>query len=484
MCNQNIIHTNINKDIVLRFTLLGLIFFFVVPLSTGQVSTKLDSILSQTLDSMRLKLNVKSLSAAIQIGENEYWQSASGISSLNPTIKAKPEDVYLIGSVVKTMTAACILQLVDEGKLTLNDSIGSWLPDMPFTNRNITIRQLLRHQSGLYDFLNNPNSQPAFLANPDSIWTQESLLKTFMKAPIAAPGGGWSYCNTNYILLGMIIKKATGREFHEEYRSRFFTPLMMNSTAIPAFENLTAPVAHVWIDLNGDGITDDAHDFYSNWLSLNSAASSAGGYYSTALETSRWMRSFMKGNLVSAPIMQIAFQTIAAPGLPGGTYGLGIMKKSFNNLVGFGHQGDLAYCASSWYFPSKDIAITILCNDAKVNSHALAPAISVLQKKYMDYQTNVSSVDNIEDVSIKISAFPSPFDDQINLQFEGLQNTQRVDIKVIDISGIVLKELKDIEINKDNHGITLDQASTWPSGSFVISVTSEQKWQKSVVVVK
>ena len=452
-------------------------------LKAQMVDPELDMRLQYTLDSMRVKLNIKSLSGAIQIGESKYWKGAKGISSLNPYLEASADDVYLIGSVVKTMTSACILQLIDEGKLTLNDSIYEWLDTMPFIDGNITIRQLLRHQSGLYDFLSNPASQPTFLSQPDSVWTQEDLLKTFMKAPLAAPGGTWNYCNTNYLLLGMIIKKVTGHYFYEEYRSRFFNPLMMNSTAIPAFETITSNIAHVWIDLNGDGINDDAHDFYSNWLSLNSAASSAGGYYSTALETAIWMRSFIKGDLVSAPVMDEAFQTIPSPGLPGGTYGLGVMRKSFNGTLAYGHQGDLAYSASSWFFPSLDISITVLCNDSKINSHDLDIVISALQKKFREYTATVSS-NNVEIQSIELFAYPIPFSDRINVRLRGINKLNKVDIHINDQLGVELKKFQNISLKDGENTFSLDLHDHWHNGIYFLTVVCDTKIVKTVSLFK
>lgn len=140
---------------------------FLPYIGFGQVVPAiLDSILNKTLDSMQVVLNVKSLSAAMQFTDSSVWARASGISSVFPTVNVTTNDVYLIGSITKTITAACILQLTDQGILNLDDSLYMWLDTIQYINPNITIRQLLRHQSGIYDVLSNPACQPALIANP------------------------------------------------------------------------------------------------------------------------------------------------------------------------------------------------------------------------------------------------------------------------------------------------------------------------------
>ncbi len=268
---------------------------------------------------MKTVLNVKSLSASIQFPDTAVWKRATGISSVNPPLNVTTDDAYLIGSVVKTMTSACILQLADQGVLNLDDSLHQWLDTIQYINPNITIRQLLRHQSGLYDVLNNPACQPALMANQSTVWLAVDLINTFIQPPIAAPGTNWSYCNTNYFLLGMIIEEATGNYYYDELRNRFFSPLGMTTIGIPAFESYSNPVAHLWLDINGDGITDDAHFFYYYYLSLNSAAGAAGGYYATPSDVTRWMRTYMRGDLLTPGMLLQARTTVFALGLPSTT---------------------------------------------------------------------------------------------------------------------------------------------------------------------
>jgi D-alanyl-D-alanine carboxypeptidase len=457
-----------------NYFVLAIILFLETKTTAQNVNRILDSVLTKTLDSMVTVLNVKSLSAAIQVSETTFWTRAKGISSVNPPVNVTPNDVYLIGSVTKTITSACILQLADEGVLRLDDNVGRWLDSIPNVNSAITIRQLLRHQSGLYEFLSHPNLNLRLLDRPDSIWTPETLLRVFLRPPVAQPGSVWSYCNTNYLLLGMIIKKATGKPYYEVFRQRFFTPLGLNSFAIPAFEPINSPIAHVWFDITGDGIADDAHNFYMNYRSLNSAAGPEGGYFATARETSKWMRKYMRGDLLSANMLSQARETVAGAGLPATTYGLGLMKRNFNNLLAYGHGGDLSYSASSWYFPSNDIAITVLNNDSKNNSWTLVPVIEALLKTYTDWRT-LTNLDNALDKSkIDIQISPNPFVNRITIQAVGLPKNMPINVALHNSLGQkVVQSSRQQVLEKEV--IELDNLAHLPTGLYVLTVLVDGK---------
>lgn len=446
-------------------------------------SAILDSLLDRTLDSMHTVLGNKSLSAAIEMPGNYNWEHATGISGGNPLVNVQPDDVYLIGSITKTIIAACILQLADSNILHLDDSLYQWVDTIQYIDPNITIRQLLRHQSGLYDVLSNPNCQPALLADPDSIWAAQDLITTFIQPPTSQPGAVWRYSNTNYFLLGMIIEAATGNPFYTELRNKFFNPLQLNTFSIPAFETLTSPVAHVWIDLNGDGFVDDAHNFYFNWLSLNAAGGAAGGYYSTANDLSKWMRTYMRGDLHSPQMMAEAKTTVAASGVPNGTYGLGLMKKTFLGLTAYGHGGDLSYSASSWYFPDRDISISVLNNDSRNNSWTLVPVISALLKTYNDwYLTN-----SIEEINAGIfieRVYPNPFNRTISLLPAPGIEIKNLRCELINLLGETVYVMEKSNISSLLDPVELNNIPDLPAGIYVLNTYSENTLLISFKLVK
>jgi D-alanyl-D-alanine carboxypeptidase len=452
--------------------------------SAQSASPTLDSLLNATLDSMQNAMNAKSLSASIQFSNSINWAHASGISSINPTVNVTNNDVFLICGVGITITAASILQLADWGVLNLDDSLHEWLDTFQYVNPNITIRQLLRHQSGLYDIFSNPGLQPAMVAKQDSIWSAENLIITFVNPPLFAPGTNWSFTNTGYLLLGMIIEEATGFFFYQDLRSRFFTPLGMNSIAIPAYETLLAPNAHVWIDFDGDGITEDADYFFLPYLSLNSAAGAVGGYYATPSEISKWMWTYMRGDLHSATIMNEAKLTVASPGFPGTTYGLGLMKKTFYGYQGYGHGGDLAYAATSWYFPLKDISVSVFTNDSQKNSWMLVPVVNALLKTYSNNQNLISTAYTTKKEQIKITSFPNPFSSSVRVELNepALNATYLFVLKNI-LGEEVARIEKQVE-SKESISISLNNLDLLSSGMFSLSVFENNELMQTVKLAK
>ena len=201
-----------------RIICLLLFISGAVTLSAQSVPAPLAALLNHTLDSMREVTGAKSLSAAIQFPDEAVWAYADGVSSEIRLAEVTPGDAYLTGSVTKTITSACILQLADEGVLSLDDSLYEWLDTIPYINPDITIWQLMQHTSGLFDALMHPNHNDSMMADITRVWTPEELVTYFMDEPLFEPGTSWSYCNTNYFLLSMIIKKATGNPFYTELR--------------------------------------------------------------------------------------------------------------------------------------------------------------------------------------------------------------------------------------------------------------------------
>jgi D-alanyl-D-alanine carboxypeptidase len=157
-------------------------------------------------------------------GDREYTATAG-------TRQPRAEGRFRIGSVTKTFTAAIVLQLVAEGRLRLDDTLADHLPGLA-PERTITIRQLLTHRSGLA----NVTDYPAWLERASrsaSTRPEDSLRFAAAKPPVFAAGTRWGYSNTNYIALGLVIEKVTGRSYGEELQERLFEPLELESTELP-----------------------------------------------------------------------------------------------------------------------------------------------------------------------------------------------------------------------------------------------------------
>ena len=124
----------------------------------------------------------------------------------------------------------------------------------------------------------------------------------------------------------------------------------------------------------------------------------------------------MRGDMLSAQMMAAAKTTVNAPGSQGGKYGLGLMRNSFLGNTAYGHGGDLAYHASSWYFPEKDLSITVFTNDDKKDSWKLLPVITELLRTCMNYMP-VSPTDDLAETGVEFKAYPNPFEDGFTVAY-------------------------------------------------------------------
>lgn len=452
--------------------------------SAQTVPAQLAAQFERTLDSMLIVVNAKGLGAAVQLSSGAVWAGGAGISSLPifaPPDSIRPEDLFGIGSVHKTITSACILQMADEGKLGIDDPLHKWLDTFPHINPNITLRQLMRHQSGIYDILGNPAFQPTIFADQDSVWRWEDAIRTFIKAPIFQPGASWSYSNTGYMLLGLVIEKVSGKPYHTELRDRFLTPLGLTATVMPPYEAYPPDVAHVWLDLNGDGVPADEHNLFSNWKSWHSTAAPAGAYFSTPTDMARWMRTYMSGALLTPATMTAMKTTVTTP-LNGGTrYGLGIMDRLIFGLRAYGHGGDAGYSASVWYFPTKDISIAVLNNDGRRTSWAILPTVTALLRTYLKLEATVPVRQAVGAEQLGMAAFPNPFSESLDIRATLPDGVSSVQFVLSNALGERVAETGAEQRSAGQQDFHLDQLGGLPSGLYLLTAYVDGKaagWRK------
>ncbi|TDD42885.1 class A beta-lactamase-related serine hydrolase, partial [Kribbella antibiotica] len=162
------------------------------------------------------------------------WRGRSGMAELGSSRPVPLSGSFRIGSITKTFLATVTLQLVDEKRLKLDDPVAKWLPDLP-TN-GATVRQLMNHTSGLYDVLYTlPRPpQPEFYANRYRTWTADELIqRALANPPTSKPGTAYKYSNTNYLLLGEIVERASGHSYADEIKRRLILPLQLHDTIVP-----------------------------------------------------------------------------------------------------------------------------------------------------------------------------------------------------------------------------------------------------------
>ena len=280
---------------------------------------------------------------------------------------------HRIGSQTKTFTVTGVLQLADEGKLGLDDPIAKFIDGVPQGDR-ITLRQLARMQSGLPNYSDSEGFQQAFFADPYRNFTPQELLDYAFSEPTKfAPGEGFLYCNTNTILLGLVVEKVSGQTLPDYIRDHITTPLGMSHTSFPTTNAFPKPHATGYTTQDPDDSPTTATDWNPSW------GWAAGAMISTLDDMKIWAPALATGKLLTRQMQAQRLQTVTTPGMPATDgYGVGLF-----NLAGWiGHNGSLpGYQTVSVYLPEKQTSMVIFLNtdiasDGQEPSTLVAKAIT------------------------------------------------------------------------------------------------------------
>ncbi|UPZ33232.1 beta-lactamase family protein [Streptomyces sp. LRE541] len=269
-------------------------------------------------------------------------------------------DRFRVGSVTKSFTAVVLLQLVDEGVLALDTSVNTYLPGLLPDDR-ITVRHVLSHRSGLYDYTNDmfANTVPGFEAVRNKVFSYQELVDLSLKQPLGnAPGAAYSYSNTNFVVGGMLIEKLTGKSVRSAYKSRIIKPLGLKDTS---YVHPTTAIAgrhtkgYLPPDV-ADGTLVDSTEQTVSW------AQSAGAVISSTRDLDTFFSALLRGRLTSAAQLEQMQQWTPVNSTQG--YGLGLRRRDLSCGVSvYGHTGTVqGYYTYS--FTSKDgsRSVTALAN--------------------------------------------------------------------------------------------------------------------------
>lgn len=307
-------------------------------------------------------------------GRNGYT-ATYGARSLERGGSLSARTHFRIGSITKPMVATVVLQLVDEGRLQLDDAIARYLPGVVPGADRITVRQLLDHTSGIPSYTDNPALYDSLFANPGRSWAPNELIALALALPpLEVP---WYYSNTNYTVLGLLVEKVTGQALGAQLQRRIFDRLRMRDTYYPTTAALRAPAASGYLDLEGSPNVDVGTVLNPSW------GGAGGAVVSTAADVTRFIDALATGSLVSAR-MRAAQQQIAPgstftiPGDPEATsYGLGAI------LSGrwIGHDGAIPGYESEAFSQPGVGTVVVLVNKSTGTAvtHQLTNAVRQLQ---------------------------------------------------------------------------------------------------------
>ncbi len=348
----------------------------LVPVGSVAGTTEKEPDMGQTLqgllDQQVEEQSVLGMGMAVQLEDGTLIGKASGYSDPSRETSYSVDTRTLIGSLTKTFTAVVVMQLVEERKLSLDDTIKAWFPDQPNADK-ITVRMLLSHTSGINNYLDSPEVRE----KASEEWAPMDLVAEANKlGSVGEPGGSDGfYSNTNFILLGLIIEKATGNSWSEEVKSRIIESLGLRNTAYVDEESALVAVAGGYVK-TADG--------YQNLLGAyhSSIGWSAGAIISTVSDLISYASALFKGDLFeSRETLEEMLQPLASQDFGGGLvadFGLGLIRIQTQGMTIWGHPGDVpGYAAFMGYDP--DSGATLAATVNTLGGNLIMPAISALQ---------------------------------------------------------------------------------------------------------
>jgi D-alanyl-D-alanine carboxypeptidase len=245
-------------------------------------------------------------------------------------------DSFRIGSLTKSYVAAVVLQLTEEGRLSLDDPVARYLPGVVPGAGEITIRDVLAHMSGLPEFDALPAVLAPYLAgNLGYVWAPRDLIDLAVAQPAtSAPGTAFAYSNTNYLVAGLLVEAVTGKPLETVLRSRIFGPLHLRHTVFALAGDAPRPRAHGYTIPAGAGRVDVTTLTPYSWA--------AGAIVSTTVDVAAYYRALLAGRVVAPAELRAMLTTVDDPhgDFPGQGYGLGIARFPTRCGVAWGHNGD------------------------------------------------------------------------------------------------------------------------------------------------
>ena len=312
--------------------------------------------------------------AGFALADGTTFGLAVGVSNRTTGTAMKPADRLLLGSVGKTYVSAVALQLVHEGKIALADPISKYLGSEPWFRRlpnadRVTVRHLMTHTSGLVRYELDPKFTADLSANPDKVWSPEDRLAYLFDAkPPFAPGEGWEYSDTNYIVLGMIIERAGKSTYYDQLRRRILEKHGLSDTVPADSRRVPGLVQGYAGPANPFGGADEM--IKDGKFAVNPQFEwTGGGLAVTAVDLARWAKLLYEGKVIDESLMDDLLDGVPAKLGPETKYGLGVIIRPTAHGVSYGHSGFMpGYQTDVMYFPQLKTAIAVQVNSSAPRS--------------------------------------------------------------------------------------------------------------------
>jgi D-alanyl-D-alanine carboxypeptidase len=335
------------------------------------VDTELSELLQKRLDRWRENHRAPGVAAAVRLPDGSRWIGTSGVRLVSRSTRTvNPDTPFAVASLTKTFMAALVLQLREEGKIGLDTRLSKWLPRYPKA-RKINIEMLLSHRSGIFDYFAHPRYSSKVFGRPGHRWRTKEILK--LRGPrYCAPGKCYRYSNTNYVLLGLIVQRVTGKSPARNIRQRFLKPLGLTDTFFQGQERIGKNGARgYWVSGKGwRGFGDGS--LYRPNTSAATVANAAGALLSSVRDISDWQDALLGGQVLRPASLALMLKFHPRSG-----YGLGMRRARLDGQSAIGHGGSLrGYHSLMYGLPDDDIDVVVLTNLGRTNIQGLADKLT------------------------------------------------------------------------------------------------------------
>jgi len=364
-----------------RAILLGLaaLLVLLLPLAiAAQTSPAVDATLAEqlegALESSFGAFEVLGCAAAVLLPGGGRWTGTSGFSHDETPVTS--DMLFALGSVTKSYVVPLILQLVEDGTMSLDDAVSDWLPELSLGS-DPTLQQLLNGRSGLCNVTDRSDLWDAVLADPARACTAEDVLREFPEAPCFSPDETWHYSNTAYLVAGWMAERAMGMGIAEAIRSRFLEPLGLGEMVYAVSEPFPedASVCHGWFDFDHDGTPDDVTPYRTGTYSVLGAS---GAIFATASDVAHWVDVLLRGDVLRPASLEAMLTPYSIiPDSGGADYGFGIHLLGEDAIT---HSGrTFGYLSLFLHLRSTGVTIVVLVNgDDVVCLDAVSSALTVV----------------------------------------------------------------------------------------------------------
>ncbi|MES2776050.1 MAG: serine hydrolase [Bacteroidota bacterium] len=328
---------------------LGLLFHisYAQPKSDQELAAGFDKILSAAF-----KTNETGATALVARKGQVIYKKAFGMASIELGVPMKLDHVFRIGSITKQFTAVAILQLMEQGKLNLQDEITKFIPDYPTQNSKITIEHLLTHTSGIQSY----TGMKDFIGRINMDLKPAEMIDHFKNQPMNfVPGTKWNYNNSGYFLLGYIIEKITGKTYPQYLEENFFKPLGMTNTLYGTDARIVKNRVAGYT--RGDSGIENAHS-----MSMTQPYA-AGSIQSTVEDLFKWHQAVFANKLVKNETLKKAHKKYVLSDGKETSYGYGWGLRYVQESPTIEHSGGInGFSTMAIYVPQEDVFVTVFSN--------------------------------------------------------------------------------------------------------------------------